>query len=45
MRPVHIAGFAQLPNVLRDATHDEPELVQIVTAQATADTPTDDKEG
>lgn len=35
-RPVHVAGFAQLPHVLRDATHDEAEQVQIVTAAALA---------
>lgn len=33
-RPVHIAGFAQLPNVRRDAEHDEVESVRMVTAAA-----------
>lgn len=37
MRPVTIAGFAQLPQVQRDTTHDEAELVQRVTAAALAD--------
>lgn len=37
MRPVHVSGFAQLPQVLRDATHDEAEQVQLVTAAALAD--------
>jgi len=36
-RPVHIAGFAQLPNVRRDADHDEIESVRLVTAAALAD--------
>jgi acetyl-CoA acetyltransferase len=35
-RPVHIAGFAQLPNVLRDVQHDETESVREVTSQALA---------
>ena len=35
-RPVHIAGFAQLPNVLRDVDHDETESVRVVTTQALA---------
>lgn len=34
MRPIHIAGFAQLPQVSRDADHDETESVRIVTGQA-----------
>ena len=33
-RPVHIVGFAQMPNVLRDLEHDETESVRIVTMQA-----------
>lgn len=37
MRPVSIAGFAQLPQVLRDTTRDEAEQVQQVTAAALAD--------
>lgn len=37
MRPVHVSGFAQLPQVLRDVTHDEAEQVQVVTAAALAD--------
>ncbi len=36
-RPIHIAGFAQLPHLRRDTTHDEAELVQVVTAAALAD--------
>ena len=36
MRPVTIAGFAQLPNLLRDTQHDEAEMVQRVTADALA---------
>jgi acetyl-CoA acetyltransferase len=36
-RPVHIAGFAQLPNVLRDVEHDEIESVRLVTAAALED--------
>ena len=37
MRPVHIAGFAQLPHVVRDTSHDEAEMVQAVTAMALDD--------
>ena len=37
MRPVSIAGFAQLPQVLRDTSFDEAEQVQRVTAAARAD--------
>jgi len=37
MRPVHIAGFAQLPHVERDTSHDEAEMVQAVTAMALQD--------
>jgi len=36
-RPVHIAGFYQLPNVLRNDRQDEAEMVQAVTAGALAD--------
>ena len=36
-RPVHIAGFAQLPNVLRDLQHDETESVREVTRRALAE--------
>ncbi len=36
-RPVHVLGFAQTPQVRRDATFDEAELVQRVTAAALAD--------
>ena len=34
MRPVYIAGFAQLPNVAEDNRMDEAEMVQRVTEQA-----------
>lgn len=37
MRPVHIAGFAQVPHLLRDTEHDEAEYVQQTTAAALAD--------
>jgi len=37
MRPIHIAGFAQLDQVLRDTERDEAEMVQQVTAAALAD--------
>jgi len=37
MRPVHIAGFAQLPHVARDTSHDEAEMVQAVTAMGLED--------
>ena len=37
MRPVSIAGFAQLPQVRRDTSFDEAEQVQRVTAAALAD--------
>jgi len=37
MRPIHIAGFGQLPHVVRDTTHDEAELVQASTAMALED--------
>lgn len=37
MRPIHIAGFAQLPHVSRDVDHDETESVRIVTAAALED--------
>ena len=33
-RPIHIAGFAQLPHVLRDVKHDETTSVRLVTGQA-----------
>ena len=33
-RPVHIAGFAQLPQAYRDNHLDEAEMVRIVTAEA-----------
>jgi acetyl-CoA acetyltransferase len=36
-RPIHIAGFAQLPNVLRDTDHDETQSVRIVTGAALQD--------
>ena len=36
-RPVHIIGFAQLEHVLCDTTHDEAEMVRIVTTAALAD--------
>jgi len=36
-RPVHIEGFAQLPNVLLDLNHDETESVRVTTANALAD--------
>ena len=36
-RPVHIEGFAQLPNVVLDLENDETESVRIVTANALAD--------
>ena len=34
MRPVHIAGFAQLPHGLIDNRHDEGGMVRAVTAAA-----------
>ncbi len=37
MRPVHIAGFAQLPHGLTDNRQDEGGMVQAVTAAALAD--------
>jgi acetyl-CoA acetyltransferase len=37
LRPVHIEGFAQLPNVACDLKHDETESVRVVTANALAD--------
>jgi hypothetical protein len=37
MRPIHIAGFGQLPQVSRDADHDETASVRIVTAAALED--------
>jgi acetyl-CoA acetyltransferase len=37
MRPVYIAGFAELPHLTRDNLLDEPEMVQRVTAMALAD--------
>jgi len=37
MRPIHIAGFAQLDHALRDTARDEAEMVQQVTAAALAD--------
>ena len=37
MRPIHIAGFAQLPQISRDADHDETESVRIVTGEALQD--------
>ena len=33
-RPVHIAGFAQLPQAFQDNKLDEAEMVRIVTAEA-----------
>ena len=36
MRPVHVAGFAQLPHVERDTTRDEAEMVQAVCSGALA---------
>mgnify|MGYP002632418978 CR=1 FL=1 len=37
MRPVYVAGFAELPHLLQDNLLDEPEMVQRVTAAALAD--------
>ncbi len=37
MRPVYIAGFAELPHQLEDNLLDEPEMVQRVTAAALED--------
>lgn len=37
MRPVYIAGFAELPHVLEDNRLDEPEMVQRCTEAALAD--------
>jgi acetyl-CoA acetyltransferase len=34
LRPIHIAGFAQLPHVAQDNGLDEAEMVRIVTAAA-----------
>lgn len=36
-RPVHIAGFAQLPNLPRLDAYDEAEMVQEITEKALAD--------
>ena len=36
-RPVHIAGFAQLPAVTSDSGRDEAEMVRVVTTAALAD--------
>ena len=36
-RPVHVAGFAQLPHARINTTHEEAELVRITTAGALAD--------
>lgn len=37
MRPVHIAGVGQIPNVLLEDAHDEAELVELVASKALAD--------
>ncbi len=36
-RPVHIAGFGQLPHLRRNTTHDEAEMVREATAMALDD--------
>ena len=36
-RPVHVAGFAQLPNLPRLDGYDEAEMVQEITERALAD--------
>ena len=36
-RPVHLAGFAQLPHVVDDAGLDEAEMVRVVCAAALDD--------
>jgi acetyl-CoA acetyltransferase len=37
MRPVHVAGFAQLPHVVKDVDHEEAEMVQKVVSAALTD--------
>ncbi|MCB9683222.1 MAG: lipid-transfer protein [Alphaproteobacteria bacterium] len=37
MRPVHIAGIGQIPNVRGDTDHDEVQLVQAVASAALAE--------